>query len=102
MRLRSSQFVFLLLLVCSVQVTEQYTLNMIAATASGSPVASQQRREVVSSAAMQHLPPILRIARSLPTGLDSAFQATDGAPQGMQRPASEAAAVSSYTSFQRD
>ncbi len=102
MRLRSSQFVFLLLLVCSVQNRDVIALHLGAGEVSGSSTGELQQRNVASAAAEQHLPSPLAgdlFPREVP--LDAASRAAQATPWSMRRPAMDSAAVSSFTGFLR-
>ncbi len=102
MRLRSSQFVFLLLLVCSVQGRDGYALHLTADAVSG-PTSTELRHDKTTSVAAPLSFPASRPAKLPPpeTRLDAASLAAHSAPWSMRCPALESAAVSSFTGFRR-
>ena len=102
MRLRSSQFVFLMLLVCSVQIRQEYALQLMADAIAGRTNAASQQRETPSKAvkASGH--------SALPEGdpqealrLAPAAQAAHRVSWTMRRPASDSTAVVSFTGLLR-
>ena len=102
MRLRSSQFVFLLLLVCSVQSREDYALRLVAGVVSGRSSHDLQSREIDAVSAQRSL--TASLPGDLPpfeTRLDAASLAAESTPWTMPHPALGSAAVSSFTSFRR-
>ena len=102
MRLRSSRFVFLLLLVCSVQGREEYALRLVADAVSGHTCHQQGRRDLDRPIAPRICPASLEPhSRALHTRLDAASLTAHTTPWSMRRPALEAAAVSSFTGFVR-
>jgi hypothetical protein len=102
MRLRSSQFVFLMLLVCSVQVREEYALHMMTGVVSGRIAGATHLRETAAAYAKpDHLLRRLIQSPAQPTQLDSASAAAHRAPWTMRNPALEATALVSFTSFLR-
>ena len=102
MRLRSSQFVFLLLLVCSVQHTEAYALRLILDTVPGCASNEPQHRTVNPVTGRRVCPALLLAALPAPARrLDAASRAVHTAPWSMRRPALESTAVFSFTGFLR-
>ena len=101
MRLRSSKFVFLLLLVCSVRDPQVYAQGFMAGPALGRTILDSQQRENDPSGARRVSPrPQVRQAPR-ETGLDPASLAAHVLPWGMRSPASASAAVVSFTGYQR-
>jgi hypothetical protein len=102
MRLRSSQFVFLLLLVCSVQIREEYASNLMADVIAGRATLAAQHREAVSATAGRSLRLNLHLARPAQAiRLSPAAVATRRVAWCMTRPALSTAATFSHTSFLR-
>ncbi len=102
MRLRSSQFVFLMLLVCSVQIREEYALNLMAGVVSGRAAGGSQLREVTSiSAKSDELLNASTESAARPTQLDSSALAAHRIPWSMRSPALEASELASFTGFLR-
>ena len=102
MRLRSSQFVFLLLLVCSVQTRESFALHLMAGAAFEPASTEMQPCETQSTTARQNLPAGSPTVRPVPERhLDAASVAAEKTPWSMRRPALASAAVSSFTGFLR-
>ena len=102
MRLRSSKFVFLLLLVCSVQTREEFALHLTASSVSGRAGTEAQHREAGSADLRRSLPaslPVVPSARQ--TRLSAASRAAHRTPWAMRRPALASVAVSSFTGFLR-
>jgi len=102
MRLRSSQFVFLMLLVCSVQIRQEYALQLMADAISGRTSTASQQRETPSKAveASSH--------SALPQGnpqealrLAPAARSAHRVIWTMRRPASDSTAVVSFTGLLR-
>ena len=102
MRLHSSKFVFFLLLVCSVQTTEEYALRLVAGVVSGRASHAPQSCATASAvrgrdvASLPHLD-----QRARPIRLDAAARAAQKTAWSMRRPASESAAIFSFTGFLR-
>ncbi len=102
MRLRSSQFVFLLLLVCSVQLREEYASNLMAGAIAGRSTVTAQHREAASTAAEPSRRLNLHLVRPAQmVRLSPAAAAAHGIVWSMARPALAAAATFSHTSFLR-
>jgi hypothetical protein len=101
MRLRSSQLVFLMLLVCSVQIRQEYALQLMADAISGRSVNTAQQNETrTASAAPRN--------KAVPHGspLESLILPADAVastrtPWAMPHPASASTAVASHTSLIR-
>lgn len=103
MRLRSSQFVFLLLLVCSVQSRDGYALHVVAGAVSGRTSNKSELLEVASAVVQRNSPASPRVdLPAVETRLDSASLAANSIPWPMRRPALESAGVSSFTGLLRD
>jgi hypothetical protein len=102
MRLRSSQFVFLLLLVCSVQIREEYASQLMADAIAGRTTLASQRNEASTAPAE----PIdrLNLHRARPAQtlrLDPSALAAHRVAWTVRRPLRESAAVVSFTGFLR-
>ena len=101
MRLRSSQFVFLLLITCSVQPREEYALRWVEQAVFGVAAHAVTSREAYVQAGQPYTggaPPTLRHASFdlLPAAL-----AARRIPLAMPRPAAESAAVAVHTGLLR-
>ncbi len=102
MRLRSSKFVFLLLLVCSVQTREEFALHLIGSSVAKRAGTEAQHREAGSADLRRSLPASPPVDASTPeTRLDAASRAAHRTPWSMRRPALASAAISSFTGFLR-
>jgi hypothetical protein len=102
MRLRSSQFVFLLLLVCSVQIREEYASNLLADAISGHATLSAQHRESAAAGAEPGDRLKLHLVRSAQTiRLSASGVAARRVAWSMTRPALATTATVSHTSFLR-
>ena len=102
MRLRSSQFVFLLLLVCSVQIREEYASNLMADAIAGRATLAAQHREAASAPAEPSDGLNLHLARPAQAiRLSPAAVAAHRAVWSMARPALSTTATISHTSFLR-
>jgi len=102
MRLRSSQFVFLLLLVCSVQTREEYALHLVTDAAAIRSRSLQQQRQTDSAGERHRSPTSSDLELPAPqTRLDPSSLAATTTPWSMRRPALQSAAVSSFTGFLR-
>ena len=102
MRLRSPHFVFLLLLVCSVQHREEYALHLVSGAHAGPASTDQQHRAVDPADAPWNRPSIPPPDPRTPeTRLDPAALRAHSTPWAMRRPALASAAVSSFTGFLR-
>jgi hypothetical protein len=102
MRLRSSQFVFLLLLACSVNLGEECAMHLLASSVA-SPILGTANLRESSAQAPSHTSTVAPSAvRLLPaTALDPAARAAQTIPWTMPHPASASAAIISYTGFLR-
>jgi hypothetical protein len=102
MRLRSSHFVFLVLLLCSVQLRDGLALQVVEGAISDRSGSASQRHEA-SAIRARHLGPAdLAGSRVDPgTTLEAASLKAHRAPWPMRQPDREAAAISSYTGFIR-
>jgi hypothetical protein len=99
MRLRSSQFVFLLLLACSVQIREEHALRLVSSAISGPALSAAHLREVAA-----HRGPALALTidRALqPFALPAAQVAVVSAARPMPQPAAASAAIASHTGLLR-
>lgn len=102
MRLRSTQFVFLLLLVCSVQHREQCALHLLSSDISGQAANEPQRSTIAAAAAARPTPALQgRDPYTREIRLDAASLAAHSTVWTVRRPARESAAVSSFTGFRR-
>ncbi len=102
MRLRSSQFVFLLLLVCSVQIREEYASNLMADAIAGRATLTAQHREAVAANADTSHQWNLHLARPAQVArLSPAAVAARRIVWSMARPALATTATISHTSFLR-
>ncbi len=98
MRLRSSQFVFLLLLVCSLQIREDHAARLIADAVAGRTILPAQAAEAASSP----VEPIERLARPMPAlALPPQALAAHRIAWTVRPPALESAAVISFSGFLR-
>ncbi len=101
MRLRSSQFVFLMLLICSVQVREEYVWNLREGSVSSRAAATSQR-EASSESSRERNRLCVELERLNPAmGLSAAAQDVHRTVWTMANPARESAAIVSHTSFLR-
>ena len=102
MRLRSSQFVFLMLLICSVQVREEYARSLRDDAPSSRPAASSHHREEVAESARPLTPLNVHFERRNTTkSQDAAAQKASRTPWTMPPPALGSAALVSFTGFLR-
>ena len=102
MRLRSSQFVFLMLLICSVQVREEYAWRRTEGAVSSRAAGIAQSRPAAASSAEQINRLFLTLQRLAPCmSLDAASQDLPRTAWTMPSPARESAAIASFTSFLR-
>ena len=99
MRLRSSQFVFLLLLLCSVQLRDGYTLRTLDGFISDHTGSVRERQE--QAAARQRGTSVQAAQALAHTVLISPPASTRQTPWPMPAPARAAAAVQSHTSLRR-
>ncbi len=102
MRLRYSQFVFLLLLVCSVQNPQDYAQSPTAGPAFGRTSLESQHSETDPSVARRSRSRSLPARLSAPeTSLDPASRRVHSTPWEMRRPALASAAIASFTGYLR-
>lgn len=102
MRLRYSQFVFLLLLVCSVQNPQDYAQSPMAGPAFDRSSLESQHSETDPSVVRRSRSASMPARVSAPeTSLDPASRRAHSTPWEMRRPAQASAAVASFTGFLR-
>ncbi len=102
MRLRSSQFVFLLLLVCSVRLGEEYATQFLAGAMYGlSSGVSATREAGATSAEIRTLVQPRPAPPAETLRLNSAARAAHRFAWTVRRPARESAAVASFTGLLR-
>ncbi len=100
MRLRSSQFVLLLLIACSVQIREECALRWVEQTVFGGSVRALVSREVKTQAG--HFDSLSKPRHRLASfDLPPAAVAAQRVPWVMRRPASDFTAVAIYTGLLR-
>ncbi len=101
MRLRSSQFVFLLLIACSVQIREEHALRWAEQAISGASVRALTVYEVFNQAGVSRRSagqPAVPVAS---LGLPPAALAAKREPWTMRRPASDSASIAAHTGLLR-
>jgi hypothetical protein len=102
MRLRSSQFVFLLLLVCSVQIREEYASQLMAGAVSGRTALAAQHSDASSTPAEPIDRLNLHLARpDQALRLDASARAAHRVAWTVRRPILDSASVISFTGFLR-
>ncbi len=101
MRLRSTQFVFLLLLACSVQMQGVCAAQLLAEAVGVRTAAQNTRRETAPAIAPAYrsTPRLERPVAS--NGLNAAATAAHRVAWGVRGPARESSAVISFTGFLR-
>jgi hypothetical protein len=102
MRLRSSHFVFVVVLLCSVQIRDNFTLQLVNGEVSRRSNGASQRHGIAAlptSEAGPHTGSTSHLA--VPTRLDPAGWTAYRVAWAMPLPASAAAAVSNHTSLLR-
>jgi hypothetical protein len=102
MRRRSSHIVFVMLLLCSVQLRDNFTLQLANGESVRRSSGTSQRRGIAAlptSEVVAHTGSSTRLI--VPTRLDSAGWTAHRTVWTMRRPASAAAAVSNHTSLLR-
>jgi hypothetical protein len=102
MRLRSSHFVFVVVLLCSVQVRDTFSLQLVNGEVSRRTNGASQRHGITALPATEagpHGDSITRLA--VPTRLNPAGWTAYRVAWTMRRPAHAAAAVSNHTSLLR-
>jgi hypothetical protein len=102
MRLRSSQFVFLMLLICSVQVREECAWHLRDGAVSSRSASALQQRDAAASSARQLNRLHLELERLMPsTSLSAEAMELRRTVWTMRNPAQDSAAIASHTSFLR-
>lgn len=101
MRLRSSHLVFLMLLVCSVQIRQEYALQLITDAISGRTSAPSQTREVAAKSIKPAHPLTSQPRDHASATLPPAARAAHRAAWTMPYPASASTAVASFTGLLR-
>ena len=102
MRLRSSQFVFLMLLICSLQIREEYASQLIGGAVAGRTRIGAQKSEASSADDEVTLGRTLRAPHHpYATKLAPADTAAHSIPGPMAAPAFASTAIVSHTSFRR-
>jgi hypothetical protein len=102
MRLRPSQFVFLMLLICSVQLREEYVWHLRDGAVSSRSTSASQQREAASKSARHLTRLCLELERLTPAmSLSAAALESHRTVWTMSRPALESTAIASHTSFLR-
>jgi len=102
MRLRSSHLVFMVLLLCSVQLRDDFTLQLVNEGISRRPNGASQRKNAAATPVQQIVPHAGNTSHLiLATRLDSAKWTAHRAVWTMRRPASAATAISHHTSLLR-
>ena len=102
MRLRSSHFVFVVVLLCSVQLKDNFTLQLVNGEISRRSNGASQRHGITAlpaSAAVTHGGSTARL--TVPTRLNPAGRTASRVAWTMPLPAHAAAAVSNHTSLLR-
>ena len=102
MRLRSTQFVFLMLVLCSVQIRQEYALQLMAdAIAGHSQTPAHERKTAAKVTELTHALTALAIPAHPSLSLAPQSIAAERTPWTMPHPASASAAISSYTGLLR-
>jgi hypothetical protein len=102
MRLRSSQFVFLLLLICSVQVREECAWHLRDRATSSRSASALQQRDAAATSARQLNRLHLELERLTPsTSLSAEAIELHRTAWTMRAPAKRSTAIASHTSFLR-
>ena len=101
MRLRSSQFVFLLLIACSVQIQEEHALGWMQQTVAGSSTRNAIPRDAMASAAPSAFHSAKPVVRRALCDLPPATLALRRKPWTMTPPAMDSAAVLVHTGLLR-
>jgi len=106
MRLRSSQFVFLLLLACSAQMCDVYASQLLAqandgAVQSQTPALATARTDPSADASRLSRPAARLTRAGVAFNLDPAARAAHRVVWTMRRPASHSVAVTRFTGFLR-
>lgn len=101
MRLRSSHFVLLMLLVCSVQIRQEYAVQLIADAISGRTAVASQERQVAAKSAKHTHPFASQRRDTASAALSPAARAAHRVTWTMPYPASASTAVASFTGLHR-
>ena len=102
MRLRSSQFVFLLLIACSVHIRDEHAQRWVEQAISGDSTRTFAQREAAANAVWPNSPAGLPNDRLIaPLGLLPATLAARREPWAMRRPAADSTAIALYTGLLR-
>lgn len=101
MRLRSSHLVFLMLLVCSVQIRQEYALQLLTDAISGRTSTPSHTREVAAKSAKPSLARTSQRRDQLSATLPPAARAAHRATWTMIHPAAASTAVASFTGLLR-
>jgi hypothetical protein len=102
MRLRSTQFVFLMLVLCSVQIRQEYALQLMAdAFAGHSHAPAQERKAAAKAAELTRVLTALALPAHPTLSLAPQSIAAERTPWTMSHPASASTAVASHTSLIR-
>ena len=101
MRLRSSQFVFLLLLTCSVQHWEHPALHLTQTAAAGQTSALTKRDHAPLRELQTSSPTLASVLSSTGGRLDAAAAAAQRTVWTMRLPAQACVAMAAHTSFLR-
>ena len=102
MRLRSTQFVFLMLVLCSVQIRQEYALQLMADAIAGRCEApAHERKASAKVAELSHALTALAIPAHPSQSLAPRSIAAERIAWTMPHPASASTAVASHTSLIR-
>ena len=101
MRLRSSQFVFLLLIACSVQIRQEHALRWVEQAISGGSTRTFVPRESAADATRCKSSAEQSVYRLAPLDLLPAALAARREPWTMRHPASDSASVATCTGLFR-
>ena len=101
MRLRSSQFVFLLLIACSVQIREEHALRWVEQAVFGGTVRAVTPREASTQAGRPGSHADQPVLRHAPLDLLPAALATERTPWAMSWPAGDSVSVTVHTGLLR-
>ena len=101
MRLRSSHLVLLMLLVCSVQIRQEYAVQLIADAISGRTASASQAREVAAKSGKQTHTLAAQQRDKASATLPPAARAAHRATWTMTYPSSASTAVASFTGLLR-
>jgi len=101
MRHRSSQFVFMLLLICSLQVGDGYAMNLAASAVFGYAGSGSQYEDARNIRTNVTPQPELTLRNAESLSLDAASRAAHRTPWPMAQPALQATATASNTALLR-